>query len=305
MRSTAIISTIVIAFCISANAKDCVSEANVVRPQLSEAALSVYTTNYEKAKKDLLAKPTADNLIWVARRQGYLGQYKEAIKTLTDGIAKFPNDARMYRHRGHRLITIRCFEVAIHDLMNAERLALRNPDEVEPDGLPNARNIPTSTLQTNIWYHLGLAQYLTGDFNRAAASFMECFKRSTTPDMQVAAAHWLYMSIRRFGKRDEANQFVTKLIKDDLDIIENQDYYKLIKLYKGTASGETLLNEFESAADTVSKSSLGYGLGNRWLYHNRPKEAAEIFRKIVAGNQWASFGYIAAEVELQRQKLDR
>jgi len=30
-----------------------------------------------------------------------------------------------------------------------------------------------------------------------------------------------------------------------------------------------------------------------------------VFRKITAGNQWASFGYIAAEAELLRQKHDR
>lgn len=302
MKFTASLSMLLVGFCIFANAKDCASKAKVVPPKISEAALSAYNANYEKAKKNFSATPSADNLIWVARRQGYLGRYREAIKTLTDGVAKFPDDPRMYRHRGHRLITLRCFDEAIADLKVAERLALRKPDEVELDGLPNARNIPTSTLQTNIWYHLGLAQYLTGDFDRAAASFMECFKRATTSDMQVAAAHWLYMSIRRYGKRDEANQFIANQIKDDLDIIENQDYYKLVKLYKGTASGEALLKEFEGSADTVSKASLGYGLGNRWLYHNRPNEAADIFQKIVAGDQWASFGYIAAEVELKRQK---
>ena len=28
----------------------------------------------------------------------------------------------------------------------------------------------------------------------------------------------------------------------------------------------------------------------------------ELFEKVVAGNQWASFGYIAAEAELKRMK---
>ena len=305
MRIASILIAVCFIFCISANATTCVENAKVVAPVLSEAVLSTYSANLQHAQKKYTELPNADNLIWLARRQGYLGQYKEAIETLTAGVKKYPNDARMYRHRGHRYITIRCFEDAIRDLKDAERLALRRPDEVEPDGLPNARNIPTSTLQTNIWYHLGLAQYLTGDFDRAAASFMECFKRATTPDMQVAAAHWLYMSIRRYGKKDEANQFITKEIKNEPDIIENHDYYKLVKLYKGTASGEALLNEFESSPDSVSKASLGYGLGNRWLYHNRPDEASAIFRKIVAGKQWASFGYIAAEVELKRQKHER
>jgi hypothetical protein len=196
---------------------------------------------------------------------------------------------------------LRCFDDAIRDFEKAVSLIKGKPDEVEPDGLPNARNIPTSTLQSNIWYHLGLAYYLKGDFQRALNAYNEAEKVSKNPDMLVATKHWQYMTLRRLGKRDEALAAVNG-ISEGLDIIENQDYYKLVKLYKGTASGEKLLEEFEASADTVSKASLGYGLGNRWFYHNRPTEATEIFRKILAGNQWASFGYIAAEADLARSK---
>ena len=107
------------------------------------------------------------------------------------------------------------------------------------------------------------------------------------------------MTLRRLGKRDEAKLTVDS-IRDNLDVIENVDYYALIKLYQGKASGQKLLDEFAASADTLSKASLGYGLGNRYLYHDRKPEAMEIFRKITAGNQWASFGYIAAEAELKR-----
>ena len=286
-------------FAMPVSAQVCVDNAKVVAPLLSEASRKTYSTKLEAAQANFRSKPDADNLIWLARRQGYLGQYKEAIMTLSAGIQRFPDDARMYRHRGHRYITLRCFDNAIRDLEKAASLIKGKPDEVEPDGLPNARNIPTSTLQSNIWYHLGLAYYLKGDFERALNAYNEAEKVSRNPDMLVATKHWQYMTLRRFGRRDEASAAV-KNISDDLDIIENQDYSKLVKLYKGTASGDALLKEFEASADSVSKASLGYGLGNRWLYHNRPTEANEIFRKIVAGNQWASFGYIAAEQELAR-----
>ena len=62
---------------------------------------------------------------------------------------------------------------------------------------------------------------------------------------------------------------------------------------------EDLLKDFESKPDNVSRASLGYGLANRFLYHNMRNEANGLFRKITAGTQWASFGYIAAEVEIQ------
>ncbi len=112
----------------------------------------------------------------------------------------------LYRHRGHRFITLRCFDDAIKDFEKAAKLVKGKPDEVEPDGLPNARNIPTSTLQSNIWYHLGLAHYLKGDFGSARKAYREAEKVSKNPDMMVATTHWLYMTLRRLGREKEATR---------------------------------------------------------------------------------------------------
>jgi hypothetical protein len=68
-------------------------------------------------------------------------------------------------------------------------LIANTPDQIEPDGLPNARNIPTSTLQSNIWYHLGLAHYLRHDFDRALDAYRKCLAVSKNPDGVVSASH--------------------------------------------------------------------------------------------------------------------
>ena len=86
----------------------------------------------------------------------YLGDYKKAIKIFSEGIEKFPEDARMYRHRGHRYISLRKLDLAIADLEKAAELIDGKEDRVEPDGIPNARGIPVSTTNRNIWYHLWL-----------------------------------------------------------------------------------------------------------------------------------------------------
>ena len=75
---------------------------------------------------------------------------------------------------------------------------------VEEDGLPNARNIPVSTLHTNIWYHLALAYYLRNDLANAERGWRQCLDASDNDDMVVAATHWLYMSLRRAGRADDA-----------------------------------------------------------------------------------------------------
>jgi tetratricopeptide (TPR) repeat protein len=287
------------AFNFSAFAQTCAENAKTVAPVLSETARKTYETKLTEARADFEKNPqSADARIWLGRREAYLGNYKEAIKIFSDGIVKFPKDARFYRHRGHRFITIRCFDDAIKDFETAAKLVKGKPDEIEPDGLPNARNTPTSTLQSNIFYHLGLAYYVKGDFKRSLKAYREAEKVSRNPDMFVAAKHWLYMTLRRQGKTKEAEKSVAD-IKDDLDIIESGDYYKLVKLYQGKLKADDLLKEIGAQADTLSNASLGYGLGSWFLYNGEREKAAKIFRRITSGDQWASFGFIAAEEELK------
>ncbi|HMQ02573.1 MAG TPA: hypothetical protein PKD26_01480 [Pyrinomonadaceae bacterium] len=303
---TAILVTLVSLFVVtSAIGQKCAENARVVEPALSTQARDEFTKNLTEAKAAYSTDPnSADAIIWLGRRTAYLGQYKEAIRIFSEGIRKFPADARMYRHRGHRNITLRCFDDAIADLEKAAALTMGKPDEIEPDGLPNAKGIPTSTLQSNIYYHLALAHYLRRNFNKAAQHFMNSYNRgfaAKSPDMMVAAAYWVYMSSARYGKklRGDADGLLAREIRDDLEIIENHDYYKLIKLNKGLIKPETLLSEIKGDAITLGSASLGYGIGNYFLYNGDKEKAMTIFRKIVEGNQWASFGYIAAEAELK------
>lgn len=239
-------------------------------------------------------------IIWLGRRTAYLGRYDEAVAIYTKGIEKHPTNAKLYRHRGHRYITLRRFRLAIADLEKAAKLIAGKPDEVEPDGLPNARNTPTSTSHSNIWYHLGLAYYLTGDFKRALSSYRECLKFSRNPDMLSATTHWLYMTLRRLKREKEAQEVLTG-ITQEMDIIENRDYHRLLLMYQGKISPQSLLEEAAKSSSSLSFPSVGYGVGNWYLYDGRrEEEAARVFRKILEGNQCASFGYIAAEVELKR-----
>jgi tetratricopeptide (TPR) repeat protein len=284
----------------TAPAQTCLDRAQEIAPALTKEMRREFETKRTEARSNFEKDQSADNLIWLGRRTAYLGHYKEAIKIYTEGIEKFSDDARLFRHRGHRFITLRCFDLAIADLNKAAKLTKGKPDQIEPDGLPNARNTPTSTLQSNIWYHLGLAHYLKGNFKEALKAYREAEKVSKNPDMLVATLHWLYMTLRRLDRDKEANAAV-EAIKPDLDVIENADYYKLIFLYQGKTKPEDLLKEISGEANTLRNASIGYGLGNWFYYNHRRDEAMNIFRQIVTGNQWASFGYIAAEAELVRK----
>jgi tetratricopeptide (TPR) repeat protein len=271
----------------------------LTRPVLPEATRIRYEEALAEARTRHYADPgDVDGIIWLGRRTAYLGRFRDAIEIYTRGIQRHPNDARLYRHRGHRYITIRQFDRAIDDFERAAALIAGRPDEIEPDGLPNARNIPTSTLQSNIWYHLGLAHYLKGDFERALGAYRECLAVSKNPDMLVATSHWLYMTLRRLGRTAEAAEILTP-IRADLDVIENGAYHRLLLMYKGEVPVDSLLPAVSGAA--LDDVTTAYGVGNWYLYNGDTARAEEIFRRIVATGNWAPFGAIAAEAELARR----
>lgn len=240
----------------------------------------------------------ADALVWVGRRTAYLGRYREAIAYFSEGIARHPADARMYRHRGHRYLTVREIDRAIDDFETAAALVAGQPDPVEPDGLPNARNIPTGTLHSNIYYHLALGYYLLGDFSRAADTWIRARDAVANADNLVAASHWLYLSLRRAGRSDEAAT-VLRPITSELDVIENTEYHQLLLMYKGERTPEALL---AAAGADSGGSAIRYGVSAWYLVNGRCREAEDLWASILQGADWPSFGYLAAEAEVARAR---
>ncbi|WP_411895249.1 tetratricopeptide repeat protein [Winogradskyella sp. A2] len=267
----------------------------LVSPQLV-AKDSAKVSKYLKALDTYNSNPmNPDFIIWLGRRMAYLGDYQKAIGVFTEGIEKFPDDARMYRHRGHRYITTRQLDLAIKDLETASGLINGQPDRVEPDGMPNALNIPVSSLHTNIYYHLGLAYYLKADWANALTNFENCLQASTNDDMRVAALHWLYMILQRLDRADEADELL-KPIPFEMNIIENKAYHMLLLYYKG----DLLDNDLDANTSGGSKEAVNYGIAHWHQYNDQMETAMAMYNYLMANGNWAGFGYIAAEAELSR-----
>jgi tetratricopeptide (TPR) repeat protein len=241
---------------------------------------------------------TADATIWIGRRLGYLWRYREAIETLSAGIARHPSDPRLYRHRGHRYITVRQFARAESDLVRAAELMASRPDEVEPDGQPNAAGRPRSTLHFNVWYHLGLARYLQGNFAGALDAYRRCLAVSTNDDALVATSDWLWMTLMRLNRPVEAARVLNR-ITPAMEILENGSYHRRLLMYKGLATPASLLDIADGDATTIA--TQGYGVGNYHLVKGEVERAREIFTRVVAGSGWNAFGFIAAEAQLARR----
>ncbi len=270
-------------------------------PPIDEAKRRKLEDDLARATADCAEDPgDADRIIWLGRRTAYLGRFRDAIEIYTRGIESHPDNFRLYRHRGHRYITVREIRRAIADLERATELIRGVPDEIEPDGEPNARNAPVSTSHFNIWYHLGLAYYLKGDFLNALRCYRACMSYSTGNDDRLCAtSDWLWMTLRRLDRMDEAAQAL-EAIRNDVDVIENVAYRDRLFLYKGEKTPEELLAA--ATDDSVNAVTLAYGVGNWHLVNGRIEQAKALFERIVKGPTWPAFGFIAAEAELARMK---
>lgn len=266
--------------------------------QIDPTTDSGLIARYQIAKYKYDKHPNdADVIIWLGRRMAYMGDYKKAIRIFTEGIDKLPNEARMYRHRGHRYISLRQFDKAIIDLEKAAQLIKGKEDIVEADGIPNIRNTPVSSLHINIWYHLGLAYYLKNDLEKALWAFNECLKSSNNPDMLVANSNWIYMILRRMDKEAEAEE-ILKPIYAELDVFENMIYHQLCLFYKGEMTEEQLLSNNPSG--NYINNALMYGLGNWYFYNGKTDKAKELFGIVIDEGAWAGFGTISAEADMFR-----
>src|SRR5207245_5410881 len=87
-----------------------------------------------RAESALAADPrNVDRIIALGVAQSGVRQYLEAIATFTHGLELTPNNALLYRWRGHRYLSTRQFDRAMDDLR---------------------RGAPLDSTIYGIWYHL-------------------------------------------------------------------------------------------------------------------------------------------------------
>ncbi len=231
-----------------------------------------------EAEKNLSAdSKNIELIIKLGQAQASVWRYRDAIRTYTRGIEIAPENALLYRHRGHRYISTRQFDKAIADLERGAKLDGKNYD---------------------IWYHLGLAYYLKGDFARAASAYEKCREVALKDDSLIAVSDWLYMTYRRQKKEAEAAR-VLERITPAMQPGENKSYFDRLLFYKGLKKESDIIND---KMTDLEIATVGYGIANWHLYNGNPAKANEYFQRIVSGKYWPAFGFISAETELTRMR---
>lgn len=231
-----------------------------------------------QAKAALAAEPrSVARIIDLGLAQSGVRQFREAIATFTRGLDLEPNNALLLRWRGHRYLSVREFDNAFADLTRA--------GGIDPSIY-------------GVWYHLGIVQFVRGDFPAAAASFQRAQPIAPDPGELAGSTDWLWMSLSRAGRGADANAMLDRKPESRMPPIDNA-YTRRLKLYRGEIGTDAVL----TAADTddVQIATLAFGLGNWRLVRGDNAQARLSFERAVqASAGWPGFGFILSEVELRR-----
>ena len=237
------------------------------------------------ARKNL----AADNkdpvlLLKLALAQISAWQDKEAVETLTRAIAISPENGDLYTERGHRYLPLREFAKARADLKRAAELTPKN---------------------MAVYYHLGLSHYFLNEFSEAADAFQRAVETAPNTDERINSTNWLYAALRRAGKTAEEAKALEAVPPEMTNQLPHTRFYlNLVRFFQGKMSIEEALppepppsntdQEVELPFDTVA-----YGIGNWYLYNGNPAKAQELFRRVLKGHVWVTWGFIGSELELR------
>jgi tetratricopeptide (TPR) repeat protein len=205
-------------------------------------------------------------------------QFREAIETFTRGLAIAPNDAMLYRWRGHRYLSVREFDKSLADLTRGYQLDSTN---------------------YGILFHLGILRFLRGEFDAAATLFAKAQPRAPDGGELKGSTDWLWMSLSRAGRKAEATAMLARR-PDTLPAPPGYAYASRVSLYRGELTPETLFSPADTA--DVQVATLSFGLGNWYLVRGDTARAVAQFERAVKSGGWPGFGFIASEAELARRR---
>lgn len=259
-----------------------------------------------EAKAAYEANPTIDTTTWYGRVLSYQGLMREAIQVYTAGLKKYPESAKLLRHRAHRYFNLREFDKSIADGLRAAELYKNKPLEREKLGPAYFPSTP-DVVQFYLYYHLGQAYLAKHDFD-AAAKWSGHAREVGVGVGEVtsitAATYWEYLSLARGGRYDDANKLLADYnytLVDLMDNIESNNYFDGIQLFKHMRDPNTFFDDKDtgkafSTADSII-ASTSYSLSSYYLLRGEIDKAKDHLRRATKINTWSFFARVQAEAD--------
>ena len=243
-----------------------------------------YTDEVKEIEKQIMDDP-GNTELWMKKGLELCKQmhFREAIESFSTGLSNNPFHALTLRHRGHRQLSVYRFEEGAFDLEFSSRLDPTNWDT---------------------WYHLGLAYYLVGDFERSDQAYTRCLEITRSDQEKlVAIVDWKWMTLMRLGKEDEASKLL-ELVDTNAEAGENIAYKNRILMYKGEMDPEKVLDYDNFEFRDLEFATQGYGVAMYYYFNGEKDKAFYLFNSILEKDTfWSAFGYLAAYQEKKRMNL--
>jgi tetratricopeptide (TPR) repeat protein len=219
----------------------------------------------------------ADAHLLRCRALAGLRRHEDAVAACTEAVRLEPLNPEALRDRGHYYLNLGRVEPALADLIRAESL---------------------TKSDRGIYYHLGMAHYLKGDFVSAAAAFGACSKNSSDEGERIECQAWQYPSLRRAGRDEDARTLLGSITARSL-AGHPGNYLDRLLLFTGARSEQEVADTM-SVEGALSETTVGYSLGLWHLLQGRPAQARSYFQRVLATGYTTSWGYRAAASDMAR-----
>lgn len=205
-----------------------------------------------------------------------VARHDDAVASCSTAITLRPEDPVAYIERGHFYVNLRKLDLALADLTR--------PDVMKTDA--NA-----------MWYHLALAQYLKGEYAKAADTYNDCVRTATAE--RTGCLAWQYLALSRAGRQADARKLLDTFVPDPA--APPSGYIDRLLLFKGVKSEEEVAKTMEK--DALQLPTVAYSIGMWHLLNGREQKAREYFDKaLTPPAQQTAFGAVASYYERQRMK---
>ena len=218
---------------------------------------------------------------------------REAIATYTRAMLIDPTNAALLNGRGDAYFRMRQFDSAYADLI--------------------LRQAADSEHVLNNQFALGLTQFARGNFQAAADAFAKTHGRAPF-ELLMESVNWSWMSLARAGKMDEAMAILshapdcsnrgrgrgraTAPLACRNQRPQAQMFGRLFQVYRGAVPTDSVA----AMSARVHQPAAAQALGNWFLVKGDTAQAKAWFQRAIETGDWASNGFIVAEVELARLK---
>jgi len=256
--------------------------ASLPAPAIAAGVAAQQQRKYDDAlaafsKADAIDPGDAGTQLLKCRSLAGLRMYDEAVGACSESLRLKPDQAEVLRDRGHYYLNAGKAEPALADLQRAATLALRD---------------------RGVYYHLGLAYYLLGDFANAAKAYEGCVATSWDDAGRIECQAWLLPSLIRAGRKDDAKTLLASVSVGSMEGHPG-NYLDRLLLFKGVRT-EAQVAGTMSAEGAASEATVGYSIGVWHLLNGRPAKAKEYFDRAIASKYMQAWGYRAAEADLKR-----